>query len=65
MCLEYLYPHLEYEKNSYNQQARDNPMKKVGKIYVYHFTEEDIQMASRHMKGVSHGKLKLKSHLVE
>lgn len=59
------YPHLEYEKNSYNQQARENPMIKIGKIYECHFTEEDIQMASKHMKEVSYGKLKLKSHLVE
>ena len=40
-------------------------MIKMGKIYECHFTEEDIQMASKHMKGVSYGKLKLKPHLVE
>lgn len=41
--------HSRYEKNSYNQQARENPMIKIGKIYECHFTEEDIQMASKYM----------------
>ena len=47
------------------QPTRDNPMIKMGKIYECHFIEEDIQMASKHMKGVSYGKLKLKPHLLE